>query len=55
MENHIQNINNYVVRFIKHILKKFKDRVNFQKFIKNVHKYIELNQYIGKYTENRPS
>ena len=49
--NHIKNINSYVSRFIKQILKKYKDNVNFQKFIKNVHKYIELNQYIGKYAD----
>ena len=51
MSYHIDTVNNYVERFVKHILKKYKSAVNFQKFIKGVHKYIELNKYVGKYSD----
>ena len=48
---HIQHKNKYVERLVKYIIKKYQKKINFQKFIKNVHKYVEQNQYVGKYSD----
>ena len=49
IKNKIQNINPYVITYLKLILKDKKN--NIADFIKNAYDYIEKNKYLSKYQD----
>ena len=51
MKNKIENVNIYVITYIKNILKECYESVNITYFIKNAYDYIEKNEYLSKYRD----
>ena len=51
MMNDIENINTYVINFIKYILEEFESKINMKVFIKFAYNFIERNEYLFKYQD----
>ena len=51
MKNSVTNLNTYVIKHIKFILKSYEKKVSISHFIKNAYKYIEQNPYLVQYAD----
>ena len=51
LKNNINKLNIYVLGYVNMILDKYKDKINYDKLIKNAHSYIERNDTMLKYSD----
>lgn len=51
LKNNINKLNIYVLKYVNMLLKKYKDKIKYDKLIKNAYAYIERNDTMLKYSD----